>query len=50
MSVGDGRFILHPVFGRGRIVEKLAQGKYLIHFNDRGDKVIDTSVVQVEFI
>jgi DNA helicase II / ATP-dependent DNA helicase PcrA len=50
MSGGGGRFILHPVFGRGRIVEKLSQSKYLIHFNDRGDKVIDTSVVKVELI
>jgi DNA helicase-2/ATP-dependent DNA helicase PcrA len=45
----DGRFIVHPIFGRGRIVDKISQSKYLIHFTDRGDKLIDTSVVQVEF-
>jgi DNA helicase-2/ATP-dependent DNA helicase PcrA len=46
---GDGRFISHPVFGRGRIIEKISASKYLIHFTDKGDKVIDTSVVRVEF-
>ena len=46
----DGRFIVHPIFGRGRIVEKISQSKYLIHFSDKGDKLIDTSVVQVEFV
>ncbi len=47
---GDGRFIVHPIFGRGRIVEKIGESKYLIHFTDKGDKLIDTSVVKVEFI
>ncbi len=46
----DGRFIVHPIFGRGRIVEKISQSKYLIHFTEKGDKLIDTSVVQVEFV
>ena len=47
---GDGRFIVHPIFGRGRIIDKIGASKYLIHFTDKGDKVIDTSVVKVEFI
>ncbi len=46
----DGRFIVHPIFGRGRIVDKISESKYLIHFTDKGDKLIDTSVVKVEFI
>ena len=46
----DGKFINHPVFGRGRIVEKISDNKYLIHFSDTGNKLIDTSVVKVEFI
>ena len=49
-SKGDGRFISHPVFGRGRIIEKISESKYLIHFSDKGDKLIDTSVVKVEFV
>jgi len=46
----DGKFINHPVFGRGRIVEKISDSKYLIHFSDTGNKLIDTSVVKVEFV
>jgi len=46
----DGRFIVHPIFGRGRIIEKIGDSKYLIHFTDKGDKLIDTSVVKVEFM
>jgi len=46
----EEKFVTHPIFGRGRIVEKISESKYLIHFGDRGDKLIDTSVVQVEFI
>ncbi len=46
----DGRFIVHPIFGRGRIVEKISASTYLIHFTDKGEKLIDTSVVQVEFL
>ncbi len=46
----EGKFIIHPVFGRGRIVEKISESKYLIHFSDRGNKLLDTSVVKVEFV
>jgi DNA helicase-2/ATP-dependent DNA helicase PcrA len=47
---GEGKFIVHPLFGRGRIVDKISASRYLIHFGDKGEKVIDTSVVQVEFV
>ncbi|MCX6553706.1 MAG: UvrD-helicase domain-containing protein [Candidatus Aminicenantes bacterium] len=47
---GEGKFIVHPIFGRGRIVDKISASKYLIHFGDKGNKLIDTSVVQVEFV
>ena len=46
----DSRFIVHPIFGRGRVVEKISASKFLIHFTDKGDKLIDTSIVKVEFI
>jgi DNA helicase-2/ATP-dependent DNA helicase PcrA len=49
-SQGDGKFIVHPLFGRGRIVDKISASKYLIHFGDKGSKLIDTSVVKVEFV
>ncbi len=46
----DGRYVVHPVFGRGRVVERVSDRKYLIHFNDRGEKLIDVSVVPVQFL
>jgi hypothetical protein len=46
----DDRFIVHPIFGRGRVVEKVSASKFLIHFTDKGEKLIDTSVVKVEFV
>jgi len=49
-SKSEGKFIVHPVFGRGRIVEKISESKYLIHFSDSGNKLLDTSVVKVEFV
>lgn len=49
-SQGEGKFIVHPLFGRGRIVDKISESKYLIHFSDTGNKLIDTSVVKVEFV
>ena len=45
-----GRFLSHPVFGKGKIVEAIGGDKYLVHFTDRGNKMIDTSVVPVEFL
>lgn len=42
------RYLLHPIFGRGRIVEELPANKYLVNFSDRGNKMIDASVVRVE--
>ena len=46
----DGRFIEHPVFGRGRILEELATGKLLVDFTGRGHKVIDTTLVAVTYL
>ncbi len=46
----DGRFVVHPIFGRGRVVEKVSESKYLIHFSEKGEKLIDTAVVHVEFV
>lgn len=45
-----GTFIIHPFFGKGKIVETIAADKYLVNFPDRGKKLIDTSVVGVEFL
>ena len=49
-SEPGGRFISHPFFGRGKIVEAIGGNKYLVNFTERGNKLIDTSVVRVEFL
>lgn len=45
-----GRFISHPFFGKGKIVEAIGDNKYLVNFTERGNKLIDASVVHVEFL
>ncbi len=45
-----GLAVLHPVFGPGRVLEKLGEKKYLIEFQERGLKTIDAAVVPVEFL
>jgi DNA helicase-2/ATP-dependent DNA helicase PcrA len=42
-------YIEHPVFGKGKIIKELNRGTYLIDFNKKGEKLIDTSVVKVQF-
>jgi DNA helicase-2/ATP-dependent DNA helicase PcrA len=42
-------YIEHPVFGKGKIIKEISKGTYLIDFNEKGEKLIDTSVVNVQF-
>jgi len=44
------RFLEHPIFGKGRIIKKIQGEQYLIDFEKRGEKLIDTSVVEVNFL
>ncbi|MCK4760590.1 MAG: UvrD-helicase domain-containing protein [Candidatus Aminicenantes bacterium] len=49
-EVVEERFIEHPVFGRGKIINAIDDSRYVIHFVDRGQKVIDTAIVAVKFL
>lgn len=49
-DVIEEKFIEHPVFGRGKIIDTIDDDKYIIHFVDKGEKVIDTSIVPVKFL
>ncbi len=40
--------VVHPVFGEGAIIKKLDEQKFLIDFNEKGEKIIDTSIVSLE--
>ncbi len=49
-DVMEEKFIEHPVFGRGKIIDTIDDDKFIIHFVDKGEKVIDTSIVPVKFL
>ena len=42
--------IEHSFFGKGRVVNQLSEKKYLIHFEGKGEKLIDTSIVPIKFL
>ncbi|MGE5341458.1 MAG: UvrD-helicase domain-containing protein [Candidatus Omnitrophota bacterium] len=46
----EERYIEHPIFGRGKIVQAIDNDKYIILFEKKGKKVIDTSIVPVTFL
>ncbi len=46
----DGVFIEHPFFGKGRIRKKIDHEKFLVNFENKGEKLIDTSIVPVTFL
>lgn len=48
-SDNQAGYIEHPVFGKGKIIKELNEGTYLIDFYKKGEKLIDTSVVKVQF-
>jgi len=43
------RVVSHPFFGKGIVMQMLSDGKFLINFEKSGEKVIDTSIVELEF-
>lgn len=49
-NVVEEKLVEHPVFGRGKIVNAVDDNKYVIHFIDKGEKVIDTSIVPIKFL
>jgi DNA helicase-2/ATP-dependent DNA helicase PcrA len=46
----EEKYIDHPVFGRGKIIESLENNRYVVEFLNRGQKTIDASVVPVTFL
>lgn len=49
-GIVEEKYIEHPVFGRGKIVSAIDENKYVVHFINRGEKVIDNSIVPVKFL
>lgn len=46
----EEKYIKHPIFGRGKIINKINNEKYLIDFADKGEKIIDTSIIKINFL
>lgn len=46
----EERYLEHPVFGRGKIVDAIDGEKYVVDFVKKGEKTIDTSIVPVTFL
>ena len=46
----EEKFIEHPIFGRGKIINAVDDEKYIVEFVNRGQKTIDTSIVAVTFL
>ena len=46
----EEKYLEHPIFGRGKIINVIDQDKYVVDFVKKGEKVIDTSIVPVTFL
>ncbi len=45
----EERYLTHPIFGRGKVVEDLGKNRLVVQFVERGEKVIDTGIVPVMY-
>jgi DNA helicase-2/ATP-dependent DNA helicase PcrA len=43
-------FVIHPIFGKGKIINSINETKHFIQFDNGKEVVIDVSIVDVEFI
>lgn len=43
------KIVSHPIFGEGVIIKQIDDNKILINFSERGEKLIDTSIVNLQF-
>ncbi len=46
----EERYVEHPIFGRGKIVDAIDSEKFVVDFVKKGEKTIDTSIVPVTFL
>jgi len=46
----EERYLEHPIFGRGKVIEAIGENKYIVEFVTKGQKTIDTSIVPVTFL
>lgn len=46
----EEKYLEHPIFGRGKVLEAVGKNKYIVEFVTKGQKTIDTSIVPVTFL
>lgn len=46
----EEKYLEHPIFGRGKIINSIGKDKYVVLFEKKGEKTIDTSIVPVTFL
>jgi DNA helicase-2/ATP-dependent DNA helicase PcrA len=46
----EERYLDHPIFGRGKIINAIDKDRYVVDFAEKGEKTIDTSIVPVTFL
>ena len=46
----EEKYLEHPIFGRGKVIEAIGENKYIVEFVNKGQKTIDTSIVPVTFL
>ncbi|MCP5104367.1 MAG: UvrD-helicase domain-containing protein [bacterium] len=46
----EEKFLEHPIFGRGKIINAIDKDKYVVDFVKKGEKTIDTSIAPVTFL
>lgn len=46
----EERYLEHPIFGRGKILDTVGKDKFVVDFVKKGQKTIDTSIVPVTFL
>ncbi len=44
------KLVEHPIFGRGKIINEIDQNKLYIDFFSKGEKLIDTSLINLKFL
>lgn len=43
------KIVTHPIFGNGVVVKQIDEKKFLINFGEKGEKLIDSSKVNLKF-
>jgi DNA helicase-2/ATP-dependent DNA helicase PcrA len=49
-EIREEKYLDHPLFGRGKIINAIDKDRYVVDFIKKGEKIIDVSVAPVTFL